>query len=105
MIGLIAKNFIRANAIWFALGISAAVIAFGFYLHHKWYYQGYDARTAEYEQAEAQAKEDAREKLTEIEKGYDRVKIIYRDIPPGGCVGPAVRTTSDWLRKHHNPSE
>lgn len=76
--------------------VMLGLIACGWYLHHRWYHQGYDARLAE--ERAAQVEQDARDKqaVDKIEQQNKHAEVIYRDkikiveklVPSGECVLP-----------------
>lgn len=68
------------------------------------YDRGYEARKREYDTALQQLREKQLFELSKMEKGYDLASKKVRAIS-GGCVGPAMSYSAEWLREHRRDTE
>jgi hypothetical protein len=68
------------------------------------YKRGVGATKAQYERKLFEAQQKAQFELSKMEKGYDLASQKVRSIS-GGCVGPAMRYSHDWLREHRRNPE
>ena len=69
------------------------------YIDHRAYNRGYEAKKREYDTALFEANQKAQFELSKMEKGYDLASKKVRQIS-GGCVGPAMSYSHSWLLEH-----
>ncbi len=74
------------------------------YINDSAYNRGYKTKKREYDTALFEAQQKAQFELSQMEKGYDLASKKVRSIS-GGCVGPAMSYSHDWLREHRRNPE
>lgn len=90
---------------WMPWAILAAIIVIGawtWYINDSAYNRGYAAKQYEYEKALFEAKQKIDYQQAQIARGYDIASKEIREAPDGGCVGPAVGISSEWLRNNYS---
>lgn len=84
----------------YALAIAAALIAlYSAYAYAKGV--GRDECKQAHERALFEANQKARFEIVQLEKKYDSASKKIREIPDGGCVGPANIYVNKWMQEHY----